>query len=76
MPTKYLVRQLGRNEYASAPGMRFAIYELTLEGAQRVALFYEEAEACHVCKALQQFSERGTKPLGSNRMYSMSVAEN
>jgi len=76
MQTKYVVRQLVRNDFASAAGVRFAVYELLSDSAQTVALFFEEAQANRVCKALQQFSEKGTKPLGANPIFSMSVAEN
>jgi hypothetical protein len=76
MRTKYVVRQLMRNDYASAAGMRFVVYELLSDSAQRVALFYEEAEAFRVCKALQQFGEKGTRPLGANPIFSVSLADN
>jgi hypothetical protein len=76
MQAKYVVRQLVRNDYASATGLRFAVYELLSDSAQTVALFYEEAQARRVCNALQQFCEKGTKPLGANPMFMTPVAEN
>jgi hypothetical protein len=74
MQTKYVVRQL-MNEYASTTGLRFAVYELLSDSAQTVALFYEESEARRVCNALQQFSEKGTKPLGATPMFISSMGE-
>jgi hypothetical protein len=75
MRPKYVVRQLIRDEYANAGGMRFAVYELMADCAQTVALFYEEAQARRVCKALQQFSEKGTQPLDATPMFMMPAAE-
>jgi hypothetical protein len=75
MQPKYVVRQLVRDEYASAGGLRFAVYELLSDSAQTVALFYEEAQAVRACKALQLFAEKGTKPLGAGPMFRMFVAD-
>jgi hypothetical protein len=75
MQTKYVVRQLVGNDYIGAAGLRFAVYELLSDSAQTVAIFYEEAQARRVCKALQQFCEKGTKPLGATPMFISSVPE-
>ena len=75
MQTKYVVRQLVRDEYFGAAGLRFAVYELLSDSAQTVALFYEEAQARRVCNALQQFCERGTKPLGATPMFISTIPE-
>jgi hypothetical protein len=75
MQTKYVVRQLVNNEYFGAAGLRYAVFELLADSAQTVALFYEEAQARRVCNALQQYCERGTKPLGATPMFISSVSE-
>jgi hypothetical protein len=75
MQTKYVVRQLVRNEYANAAGLRFAVYELLSDSAQTVALFYDEAQARRVCNALQYFCEKGTKPLGATPMLISPMGE-
>jgi hypothetical protein len=64
MRSQYVVRPLSRKDFGAALGMRFAIYEIMSDGAQTVALCYEEAHAKRLCKAMQQFGDTGTKPLG------------
>ena len=75
MQTKYVVRQLVGNEYYGAAGLRYAVYELMADSAQTVAVFYEETQARRVCNALQQFCEKGTKPLSATPMFISSVSE-
>jgi hypothetical protein len=75
MQTKYVVRQLVGNDYFGAAGLRFAVYELLSDSAQTVAVFYDEGQARRVCNALQQFSEKGTKPLSASPIFVSSMAE-
>ncbi len=70
----YVVRPLVTNETAVAAGLRYAVYEILPDGAQTVALCYEEAHARRLCAALQHFGEQGTKPLGAAPMMILSDA--
>jgi hypothetical protein len=63
MRQNYVVRPLAEHDYGAALGLRFAVYEILSDGAQTVALCYEEAHARRLCRALQQFGDTGTKPL-------------
>ncbi len=75
MQTKYVVKRVVRNDWFSVAGLRYAVYEILADSAQTVALFYEESQARRVCNALQQYSERGTKPLAAVPIFSSSVPE-
>ncbi len=75
MQTKYVVKRLVNNDWFSVAGLRYAVYEILSDSAQTVALFYEEGEARRVCSALQQYSEKGTKPLAAAPMFVSPVSE-
>ncbi len=75
MQTKYVVRRVVNNDWFSVAGLRYAVYELLSDSAQTVALFYDESQARRACNALQQYSERGTKPLAAAPMFISSLPE-